>query len=278
MTTIPRRPRSRQPALLALLSICLAALALPSCARQPAGPSTFASTAPAYDQPTILDEPAPPLYSLIEESGTAPSDAAITGSSAASSAPATTRRPTTVTQPVINISVPLPSVRPTTTPATTKPVTTKPAAAPTTATAATAPTVKPTTAKTAALEDYAAEVARLVNAERAKQGLPPLAYARDSLTAAAQVRAEELPRSFSHTRPNGSSCFSVLDAYGIDYQGVGENIAYGQINPAEVMDSWMHSTGHRENILGSFDRIGIGVARDADGRLYWSQLFLKDWD
>jgi uncharacterized protein YkwD len=51
-------------------------------------------------------------------------------------------------------------------------------------------------------------------------------------------------------------------------------VAYGQRTPAEVMDAWMNSPGHRANILNcQFKEIGVGVVPDSNGRLYWTQDF-----
>ena len=57
----------------------------------------------------------------------------------------------------------------------------------------------------------------------------------------------------------------------------GENIAYGQRSPEEVMRVWMNSSGHRANILnGSFNAIGVGHYQDSAGTDYWCQLFLTE--
>ena len=105
---------------------------------------------------------------------------------------------------------------------------------------------------------YAAQVVSLVNAERAKHGLSALTM-DSSVTAAAQVRAGELYRSFSHTRPDGRSCFTALREAGASYSGAGENIAYGQRSPEAVMQAWMNSSGHRANILSNkYTKIGVG--------------------
>ena len=121
---------------------------------------------------------------------------------------------------------------------------------------------------------YAAEVAALVNAERAKAGLGPLG-SLDSLSAAAKKRAGELVRLYSHTRPGGRGCFTVLDDYGIEISAGAENIAVGQDTPAEVMQAWMKSAGHKKNILGNYDRLGVGV-HVKNGKIYWVQLFIRD--
>ena len=120
--------------------------------------------------------------------------------------------------------------------------------------------------------DYASQVVALVNAERAKYGLSALKV--DSrVQQAAQVRAAETVQSFSHTRPNGSSFSTALTEAGVSYTRSGENIAYGQSTPQQVVQAWMNSSGHRANILnGSFTTIGVGYTV-VGGTAYWVQLF-----
>ena len=121
---------------------------------------------------------------------------------------------------------------------------------------------------------YVDEVIRLVNEERAKEGLQPLTKSND-LCKAAGIRAEEIVNLFDHTRPDGRDCFTVLDDYNIRYMAVGENIAAGQSNPSGVMYAWMNSSGHRSNILSdSFGQIGIGFVKGkGDYGTYWVQIF-----
>ncbi len=121
---------------------------------------------------------------------------------------------------------------------------------------------------------FADEVIRLVNVERAANGLDALTK-NERLSAAAAKRAQELVEYYSHTRPDGTNCFTVLDDFAITYYAVGENIAMGQSTPQEVMEDWMNSEGHRANILEtSFENIGVGVVY-ANGMLHWVQLFAK---
>lgn len=116
--------------------------------------------------------------------------------------------------------------------------------------------------------EYEAEVVRLVNIERKKSGLSPLT--QDSvMSKAADIRAEEINKVFSHTRPNGSSCITVLDELGVDYVSARENIASGYRTPADVVEGWMNSSGHRANILDeTYRRIGVGF-----NNYGWVQLF-----
>ncbi|MCH1950912.1 CAP domain-containing protein [Enterocloster sp. OA13] len=122
---------------------------------------------------------------------------------------------------------------------------------------------------------FANEVVRLVNEERAKAGLPALTVDRGAASAA-QVRAKEIEKSFSHTRPDGSSFNSALTEAGVNFSGAGENIAYGQNSPEKVMEGWMNSSGHRANILNSsYTSIGVGHYQNASGVNYWTQLFIR---
>ncbi len=115
---------------------------------------------------------------------------------------------------------------------------------------------------------YASEVLSLVNAERSRNGLSPLVMTEE-LTEGAMLRAAECAVSFSHTRPNGTQCFTAFKWS----KSAGENIAYGQRSPEQVMNGWMNSSGHRANILGAgFKTVGIGCF-EYNGTLYWAQAF-----
>lgn len=118
------------------------------------------------------------------------------------------------------------------------------------------------------------EIVSIVNNERTNNGgLTSLAN-RIDLNKLADIRAKEIAQNFSHTRPDGSSCFSVLDDNNVDYISAGENIAYGQKSPAEVMNAWMKSSGHRANIFYSaFNCIGVGHYQ-SNGIDYWVQIFI----
>ncbi len=123
--------------------------------------------------------------------------------------------------------------------------------------------------------DYKAQVVALMNQERANAGVGGISQ-NASLDAVAQIRAQEIAQSFSHTRPNGTSCFTVLGENGIAYNYAGENIAAGYGDPASVMSGWMNSEGHRANILdGSFGQVGIGYYTDPNSGYgtYWVQIF-----
>ncbi|MBQ8953658.1 MAG: hypothetical protein IJ048_06045 [Clostridia bacterium] len=128
-----------------------------------------------------------------------------------------------------------------------------------------APTAQPATVDQSGM---AAQVIAETNAERAKYGLKTLVVDAD-LTAAAQIRAKEIAVSFSHTRPDGTSCFTVSN------KAYGENIARGYTYAAKVMAAWMSSEGHRANILrASYGSIGVACVQ-VNGIYCWVQLFGK---
>lgn len=117
------------------------------------------------------------------------------------------------------------------------------------------------------------ELLKMVNKERLNKGFAPLGIL-GSLQTVSDLRAVELSKDFSHTRPDGSDCFSLLQ--GLSYNSAGENIATGYPSAQEVMEGWMNSPGHKANILNSrFTHIGIGYYGIADmGSYYWSQVFI----
>jgi uncharacterized protein YkwD len=124
-------------------------------------------------------------------------------------------------------------------------------------------------------ESEAEQVVALVNEERADAGCRPVAV-DSKLTTAAQLHSEDQAehQNMSHTGSDGSTLEQRVDRVGYKWHMLGENVAYGQTTPAQVMDAWMNSEGHRENIINcQFDDIGVGAARDSDGRLYWTQDF-----
>lgn len=131
------------------------------------------------------------------------------------------------------------------------------------------------------LSPFIQRVLELTNAERAKAGLSPLKI-NDKLNKSAQEHSQEMGDKdyFSHKGYNGSSIGDRVYASGYQYRFAGENIAAGQTTPEEVVQAWMNSQGHRENILNpQYQEIGIGyyyLANDmgeVNYNHYWTQNF-----
>ncbi len=112
------------------------------------------------------------------------------------------------------------------------------------------------------------EVLNLVNKERKKKRLDALKMDQ-SLLESAMKRGFETVLYWEHTRPSGYDCFS---ANSLMY---GENIARGQKSSSGVMTSWMNSSGHKANILGDYESVGIGCVY-YKGTYYWVQCFGKE--
>jgi len=98
------------------------------------------------------------------------------------------------------------------------------------------------------------------------------------LEATAKVRAKEIATKFSHTRPNGKSCFTAYPS-GMNYRG--ENIAYGYTTSKSVTEAWKETNcnyngqGHRRNMLNkNFNAVGIACYK-VNGACYWVQCFGK---
>lgn len=125
----------------------------------------------------------------------------------------------------------------------------------------------------AAVSAYEQEVVRLVNEQRAKNGLSALTHNWE-LSRVARYKSQDMAdnRYFSHTSPTYGSPFDMIRAFGLSFRTAGENIAYGQRTPQEVVNGWMNSSGHRANILSSsYTQIGVGYVANGS---YWTQMFL----
>lgn len=124
------------------------------------------------------------------------------------------------------------------------------------------------------------EIFRLVNELRAEKGVQPVTK-NEVLTAAANKRAVESAVSFSHTRPNGTSTFTIFteEEYYYPYRFVGENLGMAtylydeEIMARFLFNGWKESQGHYETMInGDFEEIGIGVYYN-DGNIYATQFF-----
>jgi uncharacterized YkwD family protein len=184
--------------------------------------------------------------------------------------------------PPINFAVPVPQQRnqgqtvapppntaTPTAPAPTSRTAPKPAA-PAPKPAAPAPTTK---APATGISQAAARVIELTNAQRRQHGLPDL-KADTQLSGVAQKKSVDMKQNnyFSHTSPTYGSPFDMMRDFGVSYKTAGENIAQGQQTPELVVDAWMKSQGHRENILSAkYTHIGVGYE---SGGHHWTQMFI----
>ncbi|MEO6392572.1 MAG: CAP domain-containing protein [Pyrinomonadaceae bacterium] len=135
----------------------------------------------------------------------------------------------------------------------------------------------PAMSAASALETRALE---LINAERAKKGLKPLVL--DSLLLqAARMHSQSMATKgfFNHVSPDGKTANERLKVLGLHgWKAMGENIAYNQgyDDPvAFAVEKWMESPLHRQNMLSPmWTSSAIGIATAADGRIFFTELFL----
>lgn len=137
----------------------------------------------------------------------------------------------------------------------------------------------PLVTKPPILSETEQAVLDIVNTERGNAGCDPLT-ANKLLATAARNHSQDMVdnRFFSHTGSDNSSAGQRITRVGYAYSWWGENIAAGQSTPASVMNSWMNSDGHRENILNcAFTEIGIGYAYGSSTMYghYWTQVFAR---
>jgi uncharacterized protein YkwD len=119
-----------------------------------------------------------------------------------------------------------------------------------------------------ALKGEAMSTLGLVNLRRTSAGLGELSW-NETLSQAAEVRAFECEDKFSHTRPDGSEWWTVNAA--VMY---GENLAKNYYDANSVVQAWMDSPAHRENILkADFTTMGVAAYEAGDGTMYWAQAF-----
>ncbi len=126
------------------------------------------------------------------------------------------------------------------------------------------------------VEQWKREVLDLVNEKRAENGLAALSWGT-TCESAANTRAKEIMESYSHVRPDGSDWSTACPLVGGDSWS-GENLAAGNsvVSPKTVVDAWMASEKHRENILNPhFTRLAVGFVFDPNSeyQTYWSQYF-----
>jgi len=123
-------------------------------------------------------------------------------------------------------------------------------------------------------------VLAMINAERARQGLCDLKWS-DEAAKVARVHSENMAhyKFFSHQGLDGLMVNDRADSLNVDWQAIGENIAYnrGYDDPVGfTIKRWMESPSHHENIMDKrWKETGVGVIMTQDGTYYLTQVFIK---
>ncbi len=113
------------------------------------------------------------------------------------------------------------------------------------------------------------EVFALLNAHRMANGRSALAFdAKLGLAMQGHCQHMATHAFFSHTAPESTVAGPGTRAGLCGATATGENIAWNQRSPDQVMNTWKNSPGHNSNMLGSYGRVGIG-----EFQWYWGQIF-----
>jgi len=127
-----------------------------------------------------------------------------------------------------------------------------------------------------------AEIMKLVNDERMRAGLKPLAFSpRLAVMARGHSYDMAIRNYLAHNSPEGSTPADRLRGVGVAYREIGENIYMDDFHdadgfPARAVKGWISSPGHRANMLSpNFREAGVGIARSSDGKTYVTQDLLQ---
>jgi uncharacterized protein YkwD len=123
-------------------------------------------------------------------------------------------------------------------------------------------------------DDLAEDVLKYTNQFRKAKGLPALEM-RDDLNAIARKHSEDMAsgrRRFGHSGLNERELKVKRIIH--PYHSLAENIAYGARSGKEVVSIWKNSRVHKENMLGNYKYIGIGIASTRRGVIYYTQIFV----
>ena len=241
-------------AVFSFLVIAIICLGLVSCANQeplaePTSAPTESTTQPATEEPGTTVTTTLPETTAIQ----------VTENTTTAK---TTLPQTTTTKPVITTQAQ------TTVPATTQAATETTQPTTVSTTIATQTVTPPIITDGEDCDTVVREVVDLINKERIAKELEPLTISAE-LCKAADIRAKEISKDFSHVRPDGTLCFTVSELV------KAENIATGQRDAQSVVNAWMNSDGHKKNILSNQATItGVGCYYNAETDTYfWVQVF-----
>ncbi len=126
--------------------------------------------------------------------------------------------------------------------------------------------------------DFSKNLFEAINAERAKNSLTSLIY-DDALSSIALSHSEDMAARdyIDHTSPDGVGPFDRIDNAGINYVSAAENIASGFATSEKVLQSWLNSPKHSENILNAeFTKIGVGYHSGGNNGTYWTVVLISD--
>lgn len=124
-------------------------------------------------------------------------------------------------------------------------------------------------------DSLANDVLSYTNKFRKSKGLPALIENED-LNAIAETHSVNMAKgrvSFGHGGFNKR--YGLAKQKIKNFHGFAENVLYGASTGKAAVEMWKGSSGHRSNMLGNYTYIGIGTAKDKQGRIYYTQVFAR---
>ncbi|WP_010243509.1 stalk domain-containing protein [Acetivibrio cellulolyticus] len=127
-------------------------------------------------------------------------------------------------------------------------------------------------------QSYEREIFDLANSVRTRLGKKIFKW-DDKAASVARMHSEDMALNnyFSHTNLEGKSPFDRMDDAGLNYYIASENIAMGQMSGIYAHESWMNSSGHRSNILGDCEKLGVGVYIGSGNNIFYTQNFYSGY-
>ena len=118
-------------------------------------------------------------------------------------------------------------------------------------------------------------MANLLNQDRKNNGRATLTLDAE-LSRIARIKSADMRDQgyFAHESPTYGDVRAILRRFGDPFSAAGENIAH-HANVDKAQAAFMTSAGHRQNILGTWTKVGIGIVEDAQGYIYATQIFAK---
>lgn len=141
-----------------------------------------------------------------------------------------------------------------------------------------APAGTPEPAAAVATEALESRTYELVNEYRKARGFAPLAY-DTRIAAVARRHSEDMAAGRVPAGHDGFETRQRAISKTIPLKGIAENVGVNDYPPSRTVratvSGWLKSRGHRENIEGRYGLTGVGIARDARGAYYYTQIFVR---
>lgn len=127
------------------------------------------------------------------------------------------------------------------------------------------------------IKSYEMQILDITNSLRTRMGLKPFEYSKEASAVARKHSIDMAERNFmKHNNPDNKSPFDRMRDGGLEFRAAAENIAAGQPSAIQAHEGWMNSEGHRKNIVGNYEKLGIGVEFGGSYGVYYTENFYSE--